>query len=65
MAVAVTVPSVLPAVSSYVVVDVGDTDWDPVDDTAPIPGVMDTDVASVTVQWSVADDPDVTVMGDA
>jgi len=60
-----TVPWVLVAVSSYVVVDAGVTDWDPVDDTVPIPGVMDIEVASATVQCSIEDAPEVTVLGDA
>jgi hypothetical protein len=55
----------LVAVSTYVVVLVGVTDWDPVNETAPMPGVMETEAASVMVQCSVEDELEVTVMGDA
>lgn len=64
-AVAVIVPWLLKAVNTYVVVDKGVTDSDPVEDTTPMPGVIDTSVASATVQCSVEDDPEVTVTGDA
>ncbi len=65
MAVAVTEPWELVAVNSYVVVVVGVTDRVPVEATSPIPGVMDTDVAFATVQFSVEDDPEATVTGEA
>ena len=38
---------------------------EPVDETVPIPGLIDIDVASVTVHCSVEADPDVTVFGVA
>jgi hypothetical protein len=52
---AVELPAALEAVSVYAVVEPGVTLWDPVGDTAPISGLMETDVASVTLQDNVAD----------
>jgi len=55
----------LVAVNTYVVVAAGVSASEPVDATVPIPGVIETDVASATVQCSVEAAPDVTVLGDA
>ena len=52
-------PEKLVATSVYVVVAVGDTATIPLDDTVPIPGVMDTPVAPVTSHCNFACSPDV------
>jgi hypothetical protein len=54
---AVELPASLEAVSVYAVVDPGVTFCDPVGDTVPISGLMETDVASVTLHDNVADWP--------
>ena len=51
---AVELPASLEAVSVYVVVEPGVTLCDPVDDTVPMSGLMETDVAPVTFQDNVA-----------
>jgi hypothetical protein len=57
VAVAVELPALLEAVSVYVVVAPGATLFVPVNDTAPISGLMETDVASATLHDNVADCP--------
>ncbi len=52
---AVELPASLEAVSVYVVVEPGVTLCDPVGDTVPISGPMETDVASVTLHDNVTD----------
>ena len=52
---AVGLPALLDAVSVYVVVKAGDTLCIPVDDTVPISGLIETDVAPVTLHDNVAD----------
>ena len=52
---AVELPAPLEAVSTYLVVEPGDTLFVPLDDTVPIPGSMETDVEPVTPQVTVAD----------
>jgi hypothetical protein len=55
----------LVAVKRYVVVAVSVTDWAPVVETVPIPGVIVTPVAFITSQCNVTDDPEATVTGEA
>lgn len=54
---AVELPASLVAVSVYAVVEAGDTLSVPVKDTGPIPGLIETDVAPVTLHDNVADWP--------
>jgi hypothetical protein len=51
---AVELPALLEAVSTYLVVEPGDTFFVPLDDTVPISGSMETDVEPVTPQDTVA-----------
>lgn len=52
---AVELPASLDAVSVYVVVVPGDTLFDPVNETVPMAGSMEADVAPVTLHDNVAD----------
>jgi len=65
--VTVTDPAVLPtplvAVSVYTVVEVGDTVLVPVDETLPISGLIETDVAPVTPHESVEASPEAIEVG--
>ena len=51
---AVELPALLEAVSTYLVVEPGDTFFVPLDDTVPISGSMEADVEPVTPQDTVA-----------
>ena len=54
VAAAVELPAPLEAVSTYLVVEPGDTFFVPLDETVPISGSMETDVEPVTPQDTVA-----------
>jgi hypothetical protein len=56
-------PMLLVAVMIYVVVEEGDTALVPEEDTAPMPGLMETDVAPVTLHDNVDGLPEVTELG--
>jgi hypothetical protein len=51
---AVELPALLEAVSTYLVVEPGNTFFVPLDDTTPISGSMETDVEPATPQDTVA-----------
>ena len=51
---AVELPALLEAVSTYLVVEPGDTFCVPVNDTGPISGLIETDVAPATLHDNVA-----------
>ena len=52
---AVELPALLEAVSTYLVVEPGDTFFVPVTGTGPISGLMETNVAPATLHDNVAD----------
>jgi hypothetical protein len=54
VAAAVELPALLEAISTYLVVEPGDTFFVPLDETIPISGSMETDVEPATSQDTVA-----------